>query len=412
MLGEQDTLLTERAANRCAGVALPLVSDYNFNNASLKVVAESGTGSYPVSCRLNDTTGVVLYIKPDNTELRYKIVTVSSEYDTEMGGQEIFLNISPSIFSGYTVVNIQDDKLLFFYTISGVTYARIANYSGGVLVIGSPVSINTAFVPVLETNQLYADSVAAGVVAICSRNTDGFKPSVQIISIDALDNITFGSVEKSVTDSGVSIANVRIAVLSNSRGVLLWNSSINQRIESFMISGVAATLYGSALQIPTVDQFPGYANFGIGYSGIAATSVNTAIIVGSGSSTLNPNPTLHAPMYMNATETTGVMSVGDATHSAEFEQGDTTPMYPSVVVANNDIFVLQHEQGYNPDRMLIVKISGEPITFNYTVEIDSVADPIRFRTPTITHLGGFVYLGAYEFVAGASGIKTFALRAT
>ena len=414
MLGEQDDLLTARATARCAGDALPLVSSYTFEETSYQTI--SAEGVFPRTARVNDDTAIVFYTKSGNSTLYYRLVTVAPDYTTSFSAEATYLNLSPAAATGFDVAPLQDDKFILVYRDNLTTRAVIGTHSAGTVTFGTPVDLNTELIPVLQTNQFEIAAVSASRVVLCSKNTDNFKPCVQVIDIDTSDVITYGTVAKTTADGGGSIASVRIAMLSATRGVLSWNSFVNIRAQVFTLSGTSASFAASSYSFPNATQFPGYANYGVTNVSIKAVSASAVLLVGAGSSTLNPDPTLYAPMYMVLTDdgAGGVLTSTTANHDATYSDGGLmTGLYASILVGNNDAFVLHHSINTNPRVMHFTRLTGAaPPSEDYDVAIDSITSPSAYRYPVGCQLRDYVYLGVIETSIASNFLKAFAIRAT
>lgn len=412
MLGEQDTLLTARATARCAGDPLPAVSSYTFEETSYQTIAADGI--FPRTAKIDDDTAIVFYTKSGNQTLYYRLVTVAEDYTTSFSAESTYLSLSPSAYTGFDVVYLQDNKIILMYRGSLNTMAVIGNHSVGVVTFGTPVTLNSELIPVLQTNQFEAARISSSSVVLCSKNTDNFKPSVQVINIGTSDVITYGTVAKTTADGGGSIASVRLAMLSETKGVLIWNSAINSRAQVFTVSGTTAAFPGTAYGFPNGTQFAGYTNYAMSNASIKAISSSQLLAVGAGSSTLAPDPTLYAPMYMVLSEASNVLTSVTANNDSTFSDGGVmTGVYPSIIVGNNDMFVLHHSTTPNPEVMHFTKLTGvSPPSVDYNIDIESIASPAAFRYPVGCQLRDYVYLGVIETTIASNFLKVFAIRAT
>lgn len=416
MLGDQDALLTARATARCAGSPLPTVSSSSYDPDYYSALEPLSTdGRYPTSARVNDDTGVVFYVKFSDADqkLYYKIISVDTSYQTTFSAETLLYNFAPSTLSGFSVVNLYDDKILLAYVSSASTnvYVVVGTYASGSLTFDTPVAVNSTLVPAFITSRLDFSKISDSRVVLCCKNSDNTKPSVQVIDVSLTDDsISYGAVAKSTTTGS---SNTRVSMLNSTKGIVTWTSGISSRAEVFTISGTTITFNGTSYSFPNATQFPGYANYGIGNSDNEAISSSQLLMVGSGSSTLNPDPTLYAPMYMILSENAGVLTSTTVTHDGAYTAPSGLTTYPSVTVGNNDMMSIWHTQNVDPNILYFMKLAGtDTPVVSYAIELHSVAAPASYRQPVVCQLTDYVYLVIVETTISSENIRAFALRAT
>lgn len=380
------------------------------------VFVEEDSASMPEVARITSTEALVIYRKFSSsfTSIHGRVLTMASDLSLTSSADFVILSVSPGSLNGYDIVQLADNKIFLVYSDASNTYARIGNYSAGSFTWTAATTLNSEFRPVITSSKLRVRKISANKVIICSRNSDNFKPTAQIVDIDSSDVITFGSVAKTGTDT--SISNPNIVLLDSGKAVMCWNSFANSRMEKLSISGSTITYHGTAYSFPVISQVTGATGIG-GVNNSMWKIDNTHFLVIMDASWVISAVTYYGQLLFTVTEASGVLT---STSGTKLE-GVTSAIgfqnaYPTLVGDESDDYfrVSPNNEHSSQDNITFAKLTAsDPPGTGYEQTLENYVSSQAATQPDAVYMGSSKYITVYwKTETGISKIKAVATLST
>ena len=231
----------------------------------------------PITERVTDTTGIVLYRTSASDKLYAKMLTIDGDTNLSQGAEQTIVTGEGTLAS-HNLVYISDNKLLLVYAIGATTKARVLNVSGATVTPTAAVTLGTTSSAAYVAASLRLLKIAAGNYLLSYSNTDNNKPTLQVVLVGALDAITFGSVYKSPVST--TMTRVQPVMLSATAGVMSANTTTRNVLETFSVAGTVVTFSGVQNVFPTGTQLPA-TGYSMSVAGIVALDSTKVVVYGA-----------------------------------------------------------------------------------------------------------------------------------
>lgn len=345
----------------------------------------------PKVVSLSATQVLIVYRNTAATSMRGKVVTIDNLGITV--GAEQTLVTSTSL-GGHSLTFLSTGKVLLTYAQNTNCTSRVLTISGTTVTAGTAYVVNTVHASSAYTSPIRSKLLDSGNVLITFINTDTNKVSLQVLSIDSSNVVTYGTVAKG---SDVNLRRPSFSMLTDTTGVILGDTTGSTRctLTTFSISGTTPTISATSSTFLTTTQIPSgtYSNT---HSYIAPVSSSRVLVVTSATTS---SPSVSSAMFSFNVD----VSETSLTSTTVLRQDLETGTVPTVVVNNSRATVIYRKinGAAYVGRVLYNHVGGATPTEINAVDLGS---DVTFAFPEFDYYSGNSLLIAYETATGVGAI--------
>ncbi len=348
------------------------------------------TGIEPKTIRVSNNIAMVIYRSATSTQIAAKLVTVDpSTLDITTNAETIL--VTSTSLQGMSLLRLTDNRVLLTYAQGTNIKAVVLHIIGGAIFLTATATISTSHSATYGTSPIRSDLISSNNKAMVSYRTVG-KTGVQVLEIDSLFNITFGTVATGVS---TSIVRSDAVMLDATNGVLFSGVGVRDVLETFTISGTTVTPSGVANTFINSTQIPGttYSNF----SGSLTKATSTTVAVTNIINTTTPSRVSVVSTYVGNVAATAITSTEILIQDSEV---GTVPFTKTV---NGKLVTVYRKPsgGSLRGRILVNTASSPPIG---QLQLD-VGTDITFSFPEFDSVDGGLLVIGYETASGVEAIS-------